>query len=317
MPAGATSVPPTVRTSSASRSSISMPAPVGRREIDRRQRAPRRRTGCRDAARAPRARRYRSCSRRHRSRRCGPRRRRRDRPRPRAINDAAATSTTSVASMPSRSSSHAVSRAPCSTGRVSSTHTCGALAALDRGADHTERGAVADARERTRVAVREHLRVDAARSRRRARRCAGCARHRRRRCAARPRARRRHHRRRRRSSARSTPHREVDRGRPRRRKSFSQLACTCRDVRDVRAASATPYAPAAPSAGAPRIASVAIASHSCVDRRCSRRTESAPAASRWSSTRTTPSPPARSSAGSGRASARLTAERRRRDRSGR
>ena len=34
-----------------------------------------------------------------------------------------------------------------------------ALAALDRAADHTERGAVADARERTRVAVREHLRV--------------------------------------------------------------------------------------------------------------------------------------------------------------
>ena len=34
-----------------------------------------------------------------------------------------------------------------------------ALAALDRAADDAERGAVADARERARVAVREHLRV--------------------------------------------------------------------------------------------------------------------------------------------------------------
>ena len=71
-----------------------------------------------------------------------------------------------------------------------------ALAALDRAADDAERGAVADARERARVAVREDAARRAARRPRRARRCGDCARCRRRRCVPRSRARRRRRRRR-------------------------------------------------------------------------------------------------------------------------
>ena len=120
------------RTSSGSRSSIDDRGAV-RRSRDRSSRwARRRRTGAvvarqhgqrvradlvRDVAVAPR---------------CDRRRRSRGRPRPRAINDAAAPSAISVASMPSRSSSHIVRRAPCSSGRVSSTHTCGSRPASTR-----------------------------------------------------------------------------------------------------------------------------------------------------------------------------------------
>ena len=95
----------------------------------------------------------------------------------------------------------------------------------------------------------------------------GCAR--RRRAAMRSRRCERGRRRRRLRTRRArvdTP-REVHRGRPRRARCRAAAARTCRVVRSVCAASATPYAPAAPSAGAPRTASVAIASISCVDGR--------------------------------------------------
>ena len=43
---------------------------------------------------------------------------------PRAISDAAAESAITACGIPAVSSSHAVSRAPCRSGRVSSTQTC-------------------------------------------------------------------------------------------------------------------------------------------------------------------------------------------------
>ena len=64
-----------------------------------------------------------------------------------------------VVSMPSRTSSHAVSRAPCRNGRVSSANTAIVLALLDRGADHAERRAVAGRRQRAGVAVRQDARA--------------------------------------------------------------------------------------------------------------------------------------------------------------
>ena len=63
-----------------------------------------------------------------------------------------------VVSMPSRVSSHAVSRAPWRNGRVSSANTAHLLALLDRAANHAERRAVAGRRQRAGVAVRQHAR---------------------------------------------------------------------------------------------------------------------------------------------------------------
>ena len=56
-------------------------------------------------------------------------------------------------------SSHAVSRLPCSSGRVSSANTSTRLPALARDVDRRERGADAGGRERAGVAVREHARA--------------------------------------------------------------------------------------------------------------------------------------------------------------
>ena len=67
----------------------------------------------------------------------------------------------------SRTSSQAVSRAPCRNGRVSSAKTCDDLALLGRGANHAERRAVAGRRQRAGVAVRENARVRPARRPRR------------------------------------------------------------------------------------------------------------------------------------------------------
>ncbi len=132
-------------------------------------------------------------------------------------------------------------------------------------ADDTERGAVAHARERAGVAVREH------RARRRGTSAAPCAPMRRLRA----------------TSSAAIAFRVVERavcatafvrverlvdtstrGSPRSDASAAIRAAaarTCRFVRSVCAASATPYAPAAPSAGAPRTARVAIASIERVD----------------------------------------------------
>ncbi len=59
----------------------------------------------------------------------------------------------------SRTSSQAVSRAPCRNGRVSSANTCVTLPLLGGGANHAERGAVAGRRQRAGVAVRQDPRV--------------------------------------------------------------------------------------------------------------------------------------------------------------
>ena len=75
--------------------------------------------------------------------------------RPRANSWPAATSAISVCGMPSSASSQAVSRAPCRSGRVSSTQTWIPRIARVRGADDAERRAVAAGRERPGVAVRE------------------------------------------------------------------------------------------------------------------------------------------------------------------
>ena len=124
-PGGAIRVPASSATSSAARRSTGISAPVGvagssvdtgRRDVER-DRVVR--------ARAPPARRCRPCWRRRRWRRCGRRRRRPRRPRRPPSAPAAITSATSRNGMPSRASSHAVSRAPWSTGRVSSTQTLG------------------------------------------------------------------------------------------------------------------------------------------------------------------------------------------------
>ncbi len=58
--------------------------------------------------------------------------------------------------MPSRSSSQAVSRAPCRSGRVSSTQTAARRPARMRGGDDADRRADAGGGERAGVAVREH-----------------------------------------------------------------------------------------------------------------------------------------------------------------
>ena len=55
--------------------------------------------------------------------------------------------------IPARPSSHAVSRAPWSSGRVSSTHTCASRPRSQAGAQHAARGAVAAGGERAGVAV--------------------------------------------------------------------------------------------------------------------------------------------------------------------
>ena len=159
-------------------------------------------------------------------------------------------------------SSHAVSRAPCRSGRVSSTSTRGVFACRDRGADDAERGAEADGRERAGVAVREH-RAPSGRARRRARRGRGCAATSRRRSprhAPVPRRRRRPRTRQRRVDSPGEVHRgRVARpsGRRRRRRPSSPSA--------RRAARATPNAPRAPSAGAPRTARSAIAVDDLLD----------------------------------------------------
>ena len=64
-----------------------------------------------------------------------------------------------VVLMPSRTSSHAVSRAPCRNGRVSSAKTAILLPCSTAAADDAERRAVAGRRERAGVAVRQHARA--------------------------------------------------------------------------------------------------------------------------------------------------------------
>ena len=92
----------------------------GEVEVEGRDRARRRRRGCRAPWRAPPRNRCRSCSPRRRWRRCGRRRPRRSRSRPRFMKCPAMLSVISVTGMSSCISSHAVRRAPCRNGRVSS-----------------------------------------------------------------------------------------------------------------------------------------------------------------------------------------------------
>ena len=136
-----------------------MPGPSGGRQIDRRER---RRDVERDLVLLREHRdacRCRSCWRCRRWPRCGRRRRRRGRCRRRASAAPAMLSVMTVVSMPSRTSSQAVRRAPCRNGRVSSAKTAHLLALLHRGADDAERRAVAGGGERAGVAVRQHARL--------------------------------------------------------------------------------------------------------------------------------------------------------------
>ena len=90
--------------------------------------------------------------------RCGRRRRPRRRPRPRPNTWATALSVSSVWAMPSSASSKAVSRAPCSSGRVSRHPHVRPRAALGEGLDDAERRAVAARRQPAGVALRDQLR---------------------------------------------------------------------------------------------------------------------------------------------------------------
>ena len=149
---------------------------VRRAEVDRRER---RRDVERDAVLAREHRhacRCRSCSPCRRWPRCDPRRRRRGRPAPARISAPAMLSVITVVWMPSRTSSHAVSRAPCRNGRVSSANTVTCLPCFDGAADDAERRAVARRRQRARVAVREDARVGRARPPRRTRPSRGSSR---------------------------------------------------------------------------------------------------------------------------------------------
>ena len=172
-----------------SRSSIGIASPFGRREVDRRRRAPRRRTECRARAPPTRRRTSRSCSRRRRSRRCDRRRR--------------STTSTSPARHQRRGRAvgherrvdaeplelpHREARALQQRPGLVDPHPRSA-AWLGRGADHTERGAVADAGQRTGVAMRQHPAVDGQQTPNPPRRVDDCALRRRRRSLARPRAR--------------------------------------------------------------------------------------------------------------------------------
>ena len=76
-----------------------------------------------------------------------------------AIRCAAAESAITACGMPSASSSQAVSRAPCRSGRVSSTQTCASRPSLPGRAQRAERRAVAAGGEPARVAVRERARA--------------------------------------------------------------------------------------------------------------------------------------------------------------
>ena len=89
-----------------------------------------------------------------------------------------------VVLMPSRTSSHAVSRAPWRNGRVSSAKTATFLPASTARADHAERRAVAGRRQRAGVAVREDRARRPARPPRRARPSRGSSPRPRRGCAA-------------------------------------------------------------------------------------------------------------------------------------
>ena len=134
-------------------------APLGDRVVDRRGRRDDVARARRARGRAPDACRCRSCWRR---------RRWRDAVRAdhdgvdepaRDISCPAAPSAISVCGMPSCASSHAVRRAPCSSGRVSSTQTAAPGRAACGRAHHAERRAVAARRERAGVAVGEHARA--------------------------------------------------------------------------------------------------------------------------------------------------------------
>ena len=125
-PTGVSVAPPTFVTSDAGRSSIGMPPPSACRDRWSRA-APRRRTESRARARGRPRCRCRSCSPCRRWRRCGRRRRRRDRRVPSRISAPAMLSVMTVVSMPSLTSSQAVSRAPWRNGRVSSASTRTAL----------------------------------------------------------------------------------------------------------------------------------------------------------------------------------------------
>ena len=123
------------------------------------RRARPRRTGCRDGGRARPDRRCRSCWPCRRWRRSGRRPVTTRSTSPRFITKAAATSEMSRWGMPSRTSSHAVSREPCMTGRVSSTHTSASLPSLVRRADHAEGRAVSGRGQRAGVAVGQDARL--------------------------------------------------------------------------------------------------------------------------------------------------------------
>ncbi len=122
-PAGAVRRPPNASTSSSSRSSISISSPDGRRRIERRlRRGDDERDHRRGRRRAP-ADRCRSCWRRRRWRRCGRRRRSRRRPGPGRSRSARRRRRRRGARCRAASSSNAVRREPCSSGRVSSAVT--------------------------------------------------------------------------------------------------------------------------------------------------------------------------------------------------
>ena len=78
---------------------------------------------------------------------------------PSRISMPAALSAIRVIGMSSCISSQAVSRAPCSRGRVSSTQTCTCLPCSMRRADDAQRGAVIDRRQRAGVAVGQDVRA--------------------------------------------------------------------------------------------------------------------------------------------------------------
>ena len=69
---------------------------------------------------------------------------------------AAIESQISVAGMPRRCSSQAVKRAPCNSGRVSSTKTCTSLSLILCGEEHRQRRAVFRGSQPPGIAVRQH-----------------------------------------------------------------------------------------------------------------------------------------------------------------
>ncbi len=123
VPAGATGRPARLETSSAARNSTSIAAPVAVSRGPRSRPARPRQTERRAAGRARPGRRCRPCWRRCRPPRSGRRRSGRGRPGRWPCSAAAALSASSVCGRPALAASHAVSRAPCNSGLVSSIHS--------------------------------------------------------------------------------------------------------------------------------------------------------------------------------------------------